>query len=88
MDPLAARVAARWIDSFKYEPKEKKEHRVERFAKAIREATGLSKGQSEAIADALVRGREVDRLALQKGWPVADLVVTGPAGTFDLRTLQ
>ena len=88
MDPLASRVAARFREAFKYEMKEKKEHKVDRLLKDIRDATGLSKGMSESIADAWVRGREVDRLALQKGWPVEGLIVTGPSGTLDLRTLS
>ena len=86
MDPLSRRVAARV--AFKYEPKEKKEHKVERLMKILRDATGLSKGQSLAICDAFVRGREVDRLALQKGWPITDGVVEGPSGTMRLEDLE
>jgi len=82
MDPLAAKIA------FKYEQKEKKEHKVERLTKQLRDATGLSKGQAEAICDAFVRGRDVNRLAVQKNWPVEDGIVTGPNGSrFDLRNL-
>ena len=80
MDPLTKRVVARF--SFKYEPKETKQHRVEKLRDTIRDATGLSKGMSEAIADAIVRGREVDRLALQKGWPIEHGLITGPSGEF------
>jgi hypothetical protein len=82
MDPLARRVA------FKYVPKEKKEHKVDRLSKVIREATGLSRGMSEAIADAVVRGRDLEALALQKSWPVEDGTLTGPNGSLDLRSLQ
>ena len=64
MEPLTRRVVARFLEAFKYEMKEKKEHKVERFLRAIRDATGISKGQAEAIADAFVRGREVERLAM------------------------
>lgn len=85
MDSIARRVALRW--AFKYVPKETKQHKVERARDAIREHTGLSKGQAEAIADAYVRGRDVDRLAIQRNWPVEQGVVTGPSGTFDLKTL-
>jgi hypothetical protein len=85
MDPAARRVALRW--AFKYVPKEKKEHKVERIRDLIRERTGLSKGQSEAIADAYVRGRDVDRLALQKSWPVENGVITGPSGSVELAAL-
>ena len=82
MDPIVRRVALKW--AFKYEPKEKKEHKVEKLLKEIHQATGLSKNQSEQIADAFIRGREVDRLALQKSWPVQNGTVHGPNGTFDL----
>jgi len=82
MDPLARRVA------FKYVPKEKKQHRVDRLMKVIRDATGVSKGMAEDIADAVVRGRDLDALALQKNWPVEDGTLTGPSGSVDLKTLQ
>jgi hypothetical protein len=85
MDPLARRVALRW--AFKYQPKEKKEHKVDRIKELIRERTGLSKGQSEAIADAYVRGRDVERLARQKSWPLENGIITGPSGTIELNTL-
>jgi hypothetical protein len=81
MDPLAKRVA------FKYVPKETKEHKVERMTKVIRDATGLSKSMSEAIADAFVRGREVERLALQKNWPISNGQIQGPSGALDLASL-
>jgi len=81
MDPLAKRVA------FKYVPKEKKEHKVDRLAKVIRDATGLSRGTSEAIADAVVRGRNLEALALQKSWPVEDGTLTGPDGSLELSRL-
>jgi hypothetical protein len=86
MDPLAKRVAERW--AFKYQPKETKEHRVERTMKTIRDATGLSRGMSEAIADAIVRGREVERLALQKSWPIEGGRIVGPSGSIELSTLK
>jgi hypothetical protein len=83
---IAQRVARRF--SFKYEPKETKQHRVEALGRRIHEATGLSKGMSESIADALVRGREVLRLAIQKGWPISDGgVIEGPNGTLSLDSI-
>jgi hypothetical protein len=85
MDPMARRVALRW--AFKYEPKETKEHKVEKVLKLIRDATGLSKSMSEQIADAYVRGREVARLAIQKNWPVEDGHIVGPNGKLDLGKL-
>jgi len=74
-------------EAFKYVPKETKQHKVERVRDLIREHTGLSKGQSEAIADAHIRGREVERLALQKNWPIENGVITGPSGTLELSVL-
>ncbi len=85
MDPIARRVALRW--AFKFVPKETKQHKVERVRDVIREQTGLSKGQSEAIADAYVRGRDVARLALQKAWPIENGAITGPSGTLELTAL-
>ena len=85
MDPLARRVALRW--SFKYQPKEKKEHKVDRVRDMIREQTGLSKGQATDIADADGRGRDVERLAIQKNWPLEDGAITGPSGKIELSAL-
>lgn len=82
MDPIARRVALRW--ALKYVPKETKQHKVERVMKLIRDKTGLSKGTSEAIADAYVRGREVERLALQKNWPITNGIIQGPGGHLKL----
>lgn len=75
----SSRVAQRF-KAFKYEPKEKKTTKVDRLMKVIRDATGLSRGVSEDIADAIVRNREVERLAIQKGWPLQDGVIEGPSG--------
>lgn len=86
MDPIARRVAERF--SFKYVPKEKKQHKVDRLMKAIRDATGVSRGIAEDIADAIVRKRNLSALAVQKNWPVENGVVEGPSGTLDLSTLS
>jgi hypothetical protein len=83
---IAARVAARY--AFKHEPKEKKQSKVDRITKMLRDTTGLSRGVAESIADALVRGRDVEGLAIQKGWPLEDSVVTGPDGTSTLSKLR
>jgi len=85
---IARKIATRFRESFKYDPKETKEHKAEKIAKKIREATGLSKGISEAIADAFVRGRELARLALQKGWPLEGDLIEGPAGTLSLDAIR
>ena len=81
MDPLARRVA------FKFVPKEKKQTKVDRLTKVIRETTGVSKGLAEDIADAVVRGRDLAALALQKNWPVEDGSLQGPNGSLDLKSL-
>ena len=87
MEPIVARIVRRFR-SFKYQPKEKKQTKVERLMKLIRERTGLSRGVSEDIADAIVRGREVERLALQKGWPLQEGVLEGPAGSLPLAEIS
>ena len=86
---IARRIVARYLQAKPYsKDKETKEHRVSKLADKIREATGLSKGIAEAIADAIVRGREVMRLALQKSWPISkDGVIEGPKGTLELSTV-
>lgn len=80
------RLAARYRQSFKYEPKENKKTKVEKLMQTIREATGISKGLSEDIADAIVRGREVLRLAIQKSWPIEDGQIVGPKGSLPIPT--
>jgi len=82
---LVARVVARFQEkAFKFEPKESKERKAERISKIIRDATGLSKGIAEAIADAIVRRREIARLAIQKGWPIVQDTIEGPGGSIPL----
>jgi hypothetical protein len=80
------RVVARHL-AFKYDQKESKQSKVDRLAKQIREATGLGRGVSEGIADAIVRGREVARLAIQKAWPIQDGIIEGPSGELPLTAL-
>lgn len=88
MDPLALKVAARFRTGFKYEPKEKKQSKVDRIMRVLREQTGLSRGVSEDIADAIVRNREVARLAIQKNWPIEDGLIVGPQGALAWTELQ
>ena len=83
---IAQRVAERY--SFKYQPKEKKKAKVVRITKAIRDATGLGRGTAENIADAIVRGREVLRLAIQKNWPIENGTIQGPKGTLDISVVE
>lgn len=87
-DRLAERVAHRWVMAFKYKPKEKKKSKVERLTKDIRQETGISRAMAEDIADAVVRNRDVDRLARQKQWPVEDGVIEGPGGTMTLDAVR
>lgn len=80
MDDVARRVA--------YKFKEKKQTKVDRLSKEIREATGVSRGMAEDIADAIVRKRDLDALALQKGWPTdSNGYLEGPKGSIDLSSL-
>ena len=86
---IADRVANRFVESLKFHPKETKQHKVERLRDEIREATGISKGQAEDIADAIIRKRDLDALGRQKKWPVNDEgLVEGPKGTFDPKTVE
>lgn len=80
---IVSRVARRF-KAFKFDQKEKKDAKVDRIMRSIRDTTGLSRGVAGDIADALVRGREVDRLALQKGWPIEDGMIIGPQGDMSL----
>ena len=83
---LARKVAARY--AFKYQPKETKQHKVERLTKVIRDLTGLGRGTAEDIADAVVRNRDLKALALQKGWPVSEQgALEGPKGSVALKDL-
>ena len=85
MDPIARRVALRW--AYKYVPKETKQRKVEKIRELIKQHTGLSKSQAEAIADAYVRGRNIEQLALQKSWPVEHGKIKGPTGELALDML-
>ena len=86
MDPLAFRVAERF--SFKYDHKETKVNRVVRLTSELRKKTGLSRSMAEAIVDAIVRGRDVEGLAIQKNWPIGDGIVRGPSGEVRLEVLK
>ena len=83
---LARRVAARF--AFKYVPKEKKKAKVDRLTKVIREKTGIGRGTAEDIADAIVRNRDVERLARQKSWPVEDGTIEGPKGQLTFQAVR
>lgn len=85
---IAFRVAARYMRAFKYGPKETKQHRVDKLADTIRDATGVSRGIAEAIADAIIRGRDWLSLRFPKNWPIDDAgVLEGPRGTLNLNGL-
>lgn len=83
MDPLAHRVALRFRD----QRGESKQHKVQRIWRFIREITGLGRGMAEDIANALVRGRDVEGLAHQKRWPLEGGMLTGPGGSLSLGDL-
>lgn len=87
MSSSATTVARRFI-ALKYDQKEKKQKRIDRVMRLVRDETGLSRGVSEEIVDALVRGRDVQGLALQKGWPIEDGVVIGPSGEMSLTKIH
>jgi len=84
---MVARVVRRYL-AFKYVPKEKKKAKVDRLTKVIREKTGVGRGTAEDIADAIVRGREVDRLARQKSWPIENGTIEGPKGTLTVKAIR
>lgn len=86
MSTIAERVARRF--AFKYEPKESKQSKVDRLMRFIREHTGVSRGVSEDMADAIVRNRDVLRLAIQKGWPIEDGAIVGPQGALDVAKVR
>lgn len=52
--------------------------------RAILDHTGIARGVAEDIADAIIRNRDLVRLAIQKGWPVFEGLIEGPRGTFPL----
>lgn len=85
---MALRVASRFMTAFKYQPKEKKKSKVDRLTKFIREKTGLGRGQAQDIADAIVRGRNLEALALQKSWPVEDGQIEGSKGSLSLTEVR
>ena len=76
------------LTAFKYVPKETKGHKAERVSDHIRKVTGLPPGLSDSIADAFVRGRDVNMLAVPKSWPIDRGVIEGPKGNLSLDSLQ
>ena len=73
---LASKVAYRFVQ------KETKKTQVQKLTRIIREGTGISKGKAEDIADAMVRGRDLKVLALQKDWPINEQGdIEGPRGS-------
>jgi len=91
---LIRRVASRYqvvsteLMTFKYQPKETKQHKAERTGEYLRDVTGLQKGTAFAIADAFVRGRDVNLLATPKGWPIEQGIITGPKGEMPVTALS
>jgi len=88
MAPASAKNVVRRFLAFKYQPKETKKHRVEKLTDQLRKLTGISKTLAKDVADAAVRGRDLARLALQKGWPVDERNnIVGPQGKASLNGL-
>jgi len=87
VNPITEAVYRRFL-AFKYQPKESKQSKVDRLMKLIREKTGIGRGPAEDIADAVIRNRDLERLALQKRWPMQDGVIEGPAGTMSVSEVQ
>ena len=84
---LPDRIVRRFL-AFKYQTKESKKNKIDRLAKLIRERTGISKGLAEDIADAVIRKRDLPRLALQKGWPLEDGEITGSRGSLQVSEVE
>jgi hypothetical protein len=53
----------------------------------ILDHTGIARRVAEDIADAIIRGRNLTSLAIQKNWPIFNGMIEGPYGTFPLVTL-
>ena len=83
MDPIAKKVALRFRD----QRGPSKQTRVKDLTKRIHSATGISKGIAGQIADAVIRGRDVERLAPQKRWPLENGVIDGPSGQLNVAEL-
>jgi len=77
VDPVAEKVA------FKYVQKETKKTQANRLSRIIREATGISRGKADDVANALIRSsRDLGTLAYQKNWPVNEKGdIEGPRGS-------
>jgi len=85
MDPVARRVAKRFRD----QRGPSKGTLIDRIVVYVRETTGLSRGIAEGIAKTLVRsGRNIDQLAVQKGWPLDGGQLMGPRGAVTLDELR
>lgn len=63
--------------------------KLSRLAQAIQVKTGISSGKSEDIAEAVIRGRDVRSLAVQKSWPTnAAGDIEGPKGTMSFSEVE
>jgi hypothetical protein len=85
MDSIARRVAKRFRD----QRGPSKSTLMSRIVEHIREATGIGRGVAEGIAKALVRsGRDINQLAVMKGWPIDGDTLIGPRGSIQLDELR
>jgi len=74
--------------AFKYQPKESKKSKVTRLSKFIRDQTGVGRGVAEDMADAVIRKRNLEALASQKGWPVEGTTIEGPKGKLSFKDVE
>jgi hypothetical protein len=87
----AEKVVARFLEAreaFRYEPKESKKSKVNRLMRLILSHTGIGRRVAEDIADAIIRNRDLARLAIQKGWPLDRDIIEGPRGVFPVEAAR
>ena len=87
MELLADKVVRRFL-AFKNQPKESKKSKIDRLAKFIRDKTGVGIGVAKDMADAVIRNRDLDRLAHQKGWPASNGHIEGPKGNLSFKDVK
>lgn len=87
MDHLSEEVVRRF-QAFKHQPKESKKSKIDRLSKFIRGKSGVGIGVARDIADAVIRKRDVERLARQKQWPVSDGHIEGSKGKLSFKEVE
>jgi hypothetical protein len=75
--------------SFRYQPKESKESKIDRLTHLITKVTGIGRRIAEDIADAIIRNRNLLQLAVQKHWPMNEEgFVEGPHGALHINEIR